>query len=253
MQKTVQKTVQICRAVRSCVGMQPDAGAEEEAMMPLAIAHEMYEVEMAEGSLFDEALPSSRADAHLVRLKEALLLYVNAKYSDRVTFTSIEGKLAKVGVGKRAVDGAWSLIRAALAEASLSSDMEHAAVATSLIKSLSYVPRVCDAPRLAQAATDFKSQSLHSSAAVHARTVPATVHVPALAPAAPVQTWLLSQSPLGQMQVMPPPAQTTLPLSQPVDLMVAPPAPLPPRTGPPPLQAPSAVPGRSPGNICRLS
>ena len=72
MQKIVQKTEQICTAALSCVGMQPDWHAVDETM-PLAIAHKLDE-----GSLFDAALPCGRAEGHLARLKQALLLYVNA-------------------------------------------------------------------------------------------------------------------------------------------------------------------------------
>jgi len=55
--------------------------------MPLAIAHEIV---VGDVSLFDEALPPARSGEHLQRLKQALLLYVKAKYVDKVPFTSLE-------------------------------------------------------------------------------------------------------------------------------------------------------------------
>ena len=100
--------------------------------MPLAIAHQIVD-----GSLFDDALPPGRADAHLARLKKALHLYVNAKYIDHMKFTTLEDKLAEIPVGtrSRSVNGAWAFVSKALKQASLSTEQECAAVASSLISS----------------------------------------------------------------------------------------------------------------------
>ena len=64
----------------------PAALAVEEAAttMPLAIAHDIVDGGV---SLFDDALPPARSDLHLARLKQGLLLYVKAKYVDKVKFT----------------------------------------------------------------------------------------------------------------------------------------------------------------------
>ena len=140
----------MCTAVSGCVGMQPDARAEEEAM-PLAIAHQIVD-----GSLFDDALPPGRADAHLARLKKALHLYVNAKYIDHMKFTTLEDKLAEIPVGTRSVNGAWAFVSKALKQASLSTEQECAAVASSLITSLSYVLRQDDISRLTEEALRLK-------------------------------------------------------------------------------------------------
>ena len=68
-------------------------GRQEAIDAPLAVAHEV--TESVDGA--------SRPSTHLHRVKEALLLYVNAKYVDHVSFTSLESKLMQLGVGARSV------------------------------------------------------------------------------------------------------------------------------------------------------
>ena len=81
-------------------------GRQEAIDAPLAVAHEV--TESVDGA--------SRPSTHLDRVKEALLLYVQAKYVDHVSFTSLESKLMQLGVGARSVNGAWSIVRKVLRE-----------------------------------------------------------------------------------------------------------------------------------------
>ena len=81
------------------------------AMVPLAIATELAEdLQLADG-LDEDPLQMTRAEVHLARLKQALLLYVNAKFIEHVSYTSLKPKLMKLGVGSRSVNGAWAIVR----------------------------------------------------------------------------------------------------------------------------------------------
>ena len=72
---------------------------------PFAIATEL--ADQLEGEL-ESKFQTARGE-FLSKLKKALLLYVNAKYVDRVRFTSLEPHLMQIGVGGRSVNGAWGI------------------------------------------------------------------------------------------------------------------------------------------------
>ena len=85
---------------------------------PFAIATEL--ADQLEGEL-ESKFQTARGE-FLSKLKKALLLYVNAKYVDRVRFTSLEPHLMQIGVGGRSVNGAWGIMRKALQSLNLRED-----------------------------------------------------------------------------------------------------------------------------------
>ena len=106
----------------------------------------------------DDAFPASRSEAHLSRLKDALLLYINAKYVWHIKFRALEPRLAELGVGVRSVNGAWGLVRDALKVLGDPTDSEARAVATHLIQTLTSVPKTAD---LTAWADDFLHHGIH--------------------------------------------------------------------------------------------
>ena len=83
--------------------------------LPLAIAREVADsMQLADGS--DDGVRLARPSSHLERLKQGLLLYVQAKYVTRVPFTSLEPRLIQLGIGARSVNGAWGVVRDSLRE-----------------------------------------------------------------------------------------------------------------------------------------
>ena len=101
--------------------------------MPLAVAREEVDsLELGDG--MSEGRNLTKADMHLARLKECLLLYVNAKFVDKVSFTSLNLQVMQLGVGVRSVNGAWGVVRDALKALGPLTASEAAAVATSLDK-----------------------------------------------------------------------------------------------------------------------
>ena len=69
---------------------------------------------LAQSEVLDSGSRESKSAAHLAKLKEALLLYVNAKYMTHMRFIALEPALSTLGVSKRSVDGAWSVMREVL-------------------------------------------------------------------------------------------------------------------------------------------
>ena len=61
---------------------------------PFAVAHEVT----------DSVDGASRPTTHLTRLKEALLLYVNAKYVQHMKLSSLKESVQDIGVGLRSVN-----------------------------------------------------------------------------------------------------------------------------------------------------
>ena len=86
-------------------------------------------------------MPLSRAEVHLARLKQGLLLYVDAKYLYNVKLVTLEPQLMSIGVSKRSVNGVWSLVRAAIQGIGTIENAEAAAVAKAMINDLTYVPK----------------------------------------------------------------------------------------------------------------
>ena len=110
-----------------------DTDWEATSVLPL-LPTEVELSERCDG--FDEAIQPSMTESHLARLKEALLLYVNAKYVQLVAFKTLEPKLKALSVGLRSVNGAWRLVRDALRGLNVMDNGEAQAVATQLIQSL---------------------------------------------------------------------------------------------------------------------
>ena len=78
--------------------------------LPLAMAREVADsMQLADGS--DDGVQLARPSTHLERLKQGLLLYVQAKYVTRVAFNSLEPKLIQLGIGARSVNGAWGVVQ----------------------------------------------------------------------------------------------------------------------------------------------
>ena len=123
--------------------MLPSQGS----MLPLALATEVADgLQLMDGT-DNELPPVKRGEGHLARLKDALLLYVKAKYVDHIRLYALQPELASLGISPRSVNGAWGLVRNALKQFALSSE-EAVAVATGLIQGLTCVPRAEDVPAL---------------------------------------------------------------------------------------------------------
>ena len=125
----------------------------DTSTMPLAVATEVpgwVSTELGDG--MSERMNQNRSGMHLARLKQCLLLYVNAKFMDGVSFTSLEQQVVDFGVSVRSVNGAWGAVREALKSLGPMGKSEAAEVATALVNGLAYVPRAADS-LMAQAAT----------------------------------------------------------------------------------------------------
>ena len=105
---------------------------------------------LAQSEVLDSGSRESRSASHLAKVKEALLLYVNAKYMTHIKFNTLEPTLTNLGVSKRSVDGAWSVVREVLNRFGPMSEAAAASVATSLIQNLTAVPRKEDVDSLLQ-------------------------------------------------------------------------------------------------------
>ena len=105
---------------------------------------------LAQSEVLDSGSRESKSAAHLAKLKEALLLYVNAKYMTHIKFIALEQALSNLGVSKRSVDGAWSVVREVLRRLGSMNDAAAASVATRLIQNLAAVPRKEDVDSLLQ-------------------------------------------------------------------------------------------------------
>ena len=180
--------------------------------LPLAIAREVADsMQLADGS--DDGVRLARPSTHLERLKQGLLLYVQAKYVTRVPFTSLEPRLIQLGIGARSVNGAWGVVRDSLRELPALKDHESAAVATALIQQLTYVPRAHDLQGV-KALAEAVRMSLFSTTAAEQP---------------------LQNPPRLLLQPPRPPPQLPQPLQNPPRLLLQPPRP-PPQLPPQPPQ-----------------